>query len=584
MPKNRMNSTMKQSQARRFLRFCLPAALLLLSTGAAHAQARSSALQAADPDSFLFMDLQERLLFPETGYRTNPAILAQLSWDPLITDLDASYARQGSTAQRLDETKGALGGTDSRLEQLLDADLFLEKVFHFGKGNTDALAWSLSGSFTWNDSEEMLTDYNAFTENILKTTVDMPFSAGTDLIWGSRQGFGFLPFPFGASLGYSFSLDRALFTMTSDALLSVPYASGALQDNDVYTHSLRAALGAILPISKVAELSAAVRYEGSLVDGSAKYVAMDSNLDGYAESIVTTNVYHFALPGGGGPAVTATKYENRDLAVSNTVLVDPTLRLFITDGSELFVTGSYKALGLSFNEVYERIRLSTDIADDLSRAVYTRDSSLTSFQALAGIAFKDAGGVLKAGLGYAQDEVRFRQEGCDSSGQVSLFSSLNPDNYTELELGTDPINESIVISDGTVAPASEVTRSLFATSGWTYKPAKGVGLFLQARVAGTLHEKVYKAYNLDTRSVWTETVVSSSIDWSIAPSAGFYLPLGPKGTFVLNLSGADNRGSVSQRSETAPTSSSYTSGEGSIDLAGGDDAAVSVSARILFRF
>jgi len=581
-----MESNMKQDNVRRLLRFCVPAALLLLSAGIGFGQAKSSgssssALQAVDPDSFLLADLEEAILYPETDYGRNPAILGLLSWDPLIVDLDAALTRDVSTSTRLDESEGALGGTDETLDQTLDGDMYLEKVFHFGKNNSDALAWSLSGDFTWDTTQEHLTNYDAYTENVLYTTEDLPFTVGTNLVWGSKSGL--IPFPVGARLGYSFSLDKALFTWVQDSLLSAPYVSDTKQDYDQITHALKASLGAVLPISKVAEFAAAVRYEGSLMDKDSKYIAMDEDQDGYDESIETTTVYYQTYEENGGPAVTATSYSYMDLTVDNNVYVDPTMRLFITDNAELFFTGSWKAFGLSWNETYERIRLTTDVSDDLSDAVYTYDSGLTSFEVLAGLSFKDAGGQLKLGIGYAQDDVRFHQEGTDSSGDSSLYSSLNTNNYTEMNLGTDPANETITASDDVISPTTDVTRSVFATVGWTYKPIKGVGLYLSAKLSGSLNEKVYNAYNLDTRTVWTETVTSSSIDWAIKPAAGFYMPLGPKATLVLDLSGSDNTGTVTSDSETAPTSS-YTTTDGSIDLSGGSAVSLTASVRLLFRF
>lgn len=156
---------------------------------------------------------------------------------------------------------------------------------------------------------------------------------------------------------------------------------------------------------------------------------------------------------------------------------------------------------------------------------------------------------MRIGLGYSRYAERYSQEG-DTAAGLSLYSSLNPDHYTELSLGVNPLNDILMDSD--LYPSETVIHRFDLSADYRWTPIEDFLLLMNFAVSGFYDTKTYRAFNLDTRTVWEETYTAGELNWIIESLIGVAFPFGEKFTCTLNLKNLSTVGDLSFTDETHP--------------------------------
>ena len=557
----------------------LPLVLLLCAALPLAAQARSGSgnLRAITTADFLFLGLQDPALYPETSLEGNPANLLRLTQTLLTSQIVVDVLRSSVTNTRADSTIGALGGSLVSKETTFSP---AEKVALYVPLGTDRrsprLGIRVAGDLQLHDRLDTYQDYRSFSEDLTVEERDRPFGGTVDVALGlptTGPGLGF-------ALGYGFGYLPAVFPVEVDRTLSPVLTSygAAVRDSDVFTHLARAAAGTNLSLSRAAEVSLTISYTGTFQDAARSWVAVDTDADGradvlmpYAEWVVNTDG-----PSAGGPATPAISYSQMDLTVGTRLGLSPMLRLYVSDTAELFLAGTYYPLYMSSRLQYQRPRYATDLEDNLSELRQVLNGNLRCVDATLGVALatsRDAR--LKIGATYTRRDTVLRQDGLRGNGDL-LYSTRNPDHYTELALGLEPANDSVVaLLD---QPALDVQQSVTLRMGWSYLPAAGPGVFVGGAVRGSHSVQTWRAYNLDTRSVWEETVTTQGIVWAFEPVAGLRIKVSDKITAGFSAAGTGLEGSLASNGETAPFNVQLqkTTLNGAQDLAGSVPFSLSV--------
>jgi hypothetical protein len=542
--------------------------LIIAITGIS-AQAKgggSGNLRPVAEENFYFYTLQDPLLFPETAFETNPAVLRRTGSTVIVTENNFEFRSSSETAERLDETVGSKGGTYTIVNRRFDPAAQFSLFFPLLKvKNKPVLGFSLDFDMDYELQKEEYINYRAFSENVMVEQSDKPFIIGSDLYFSSAINSVF----WGVSGGYDFYYAPALLKTVTDANLpdEGTYVETTVRDHDTFSHTADVSLGTIIPLSRAAELSFAVNYQAEFTDKQTSYIAVDTNGDGNNDTILKYSDYVF-YDAPGGPATLASDYDAKDLTISNIVTIHPTMRLYVADSVELFFGGQYTILDRTQRTYYQRVILVNDPGQENESIQYeTFDASYTSFKAAGGLAVLfGKNSLLKAGVGFLRDDRRFSQDGKTAVG-VNLYNRQNPEHYTELNLGLEPANNSIAAN--VEYPSTDVEQSILLRLGLENKPPRGVQTYFAVDLAASRDRKTYFAYNLDTRSVWKEEVVSEGIVWDLTPVAGIAFPVGKKknGVWSVSLKGTGTAGNLFQISETAPFDESIgkTTTDGSID-------------------
>lgn len=545
------------------------------------AAAGSGNLRAIATNNFYFLELQDPLIYPETNLGINPAILSRIRDTLLRNDTGFLWNENKQTQVRTDESVGALNGTHDIVNQSMDLSesvalyLALEPL-----QSTPRLGLELSVRLPYTNASEQFTDYQSFSESLSVKTE----SLNPDVRFRALTAFSIGSLPLGLSVGYGFTFSPHVFPTYTDNTLNptLTYYGPSVKDSDVSTHRLHGSVGTLLPLSRAAELSLSVVYNGAFSDASQSYISFDTDSDGkndktllYADYIVSKDP--------GGPATPAESYEAQDTTVETQLSFSPTLRLYVADGAELFIGGSYRILDVADRNKYQHPSYATDVEEDQSSYQQIVDGNLKGFDAVLGMGISTgAAAYMKLGLSYSRRDRTVLQDGTAIAGN-SLYSSLNPDHYTELALGMDPGNESIVsLLD---RPSSAIDQTVALSIGWQYLPAGAVGIFFATKISGTWNDAVYRAFNLDTRSVWEETRSSQTLQWHIEPVAGVLLRLSGTLSCAINLSAFRSTGSVSGSTETMPFNVDLqtTSTNGTRDLTNLFPNSVSIQASFILN-
>ena len=527
----------------------------------------SGNLRGVGADEFEFYTLQDPLLFPETAFEVNAAVLRRINKKFIIADTDLGFESEAVTSERLDESVGSKGGTYTQLTQNFAPALTFGFFSPLAKAKRKpVLGFTFDFNMAYDLEQQEYLDYRAFSENVVNKELDTPLTLGSDFFFASTLGQAF----WGFSAGYDFIYIPALFKTVTDASLpdDGTYVDDTVREYDTFSHNAAASLGTVLPLSRAAEMSVAVNYNGAFTDKKKEYIAIDKDGDGNNETIMEYSDYLF-FEGAGGPATLAESYDAKDLTISNQVTLHPSMRLYVADTVELFFGGEYTILDLDHRTSYQRIRLVGDPeAEDESIKYETFNSSFTSFDVLGGLAVRfGSNSMVKMGIGYLRDDRRFSQDGRTAAGGL-LYNRENTGNYTELNLGVEPANNSIVSNVDT--PSKYLDHSLLLRVGLENKPKSGVQSFFAFDLTASRTKETYYAYNLDTRSVWYEEEVTEGILWELTPVAGIAFPIGKKknGVWTISLKGTGAFGDPSGTSETAPFDESrgQTTTDGSINL------------------
>lgn len=523
-----------------------------------HAQAArgSGNLRQIQDRNFIFRSLQDPMMYPECAFTVNPGVLMDINGTMLITDLGSSFDHNKDIYTRLDETFGSIGGTYTMQRTAFLPDLFTGLVLPVGgKLNDPRFGASADFNLLYSNDRDEYINYNAFSENISTTVKDITWNAGGDLYLALQPKSS----EFGFSIGYRYTSIPRLFSLVSDDTLdSGGYIEDEIRSYDEKTHSAAARAGIIVPLSRAAELHFALNYRGDVTNRNDKYLSVDNDGDGYNETIISYAEYY---------ASQAAEYDSKDLTVGTDLTLHPVMRLYVSDDVEMFFSGEYSILDRSDRTYYQRVRYVTDLTDDQSLYKEITNSSFTSFKVHGGFGVEtENSGLIKFGVAYTQEDQRFRQEGVGPAG-ANVYSRLNPSNYTELNLGLEPLNNSIVSQIDT--PSEVFSQTLAFSFGYELHPAQGPATYFLINVTGRNERQSYYAYNLDTRSVWFEEERTIGLSWELRPVAGIAIRIGKKDNVIwsVNVQGTGTVGSPSKLSETAPydTFLGRTSTNGDID-------------------
>jgi hypothetical protein len=516
----------------------------------------SGNLRGVNDRDFIFRPLQDPLLYPECAFTVNPAVLMDVSETILITDLGSSFGRSVDLYTRLDDTYGSIGGTYTAAETTFFPDLLAGLILPLGeKNNSPRFGATADFSLDYANERDEYVNYNAFSEHIVSGMEDISWNAGTDLFLAIQPKSVELGF----SLGYGYSSIPRLFSVVSDDTLeSGSYIDEEVRGYDEKAHAAGARTGIIVPLSRAAELSLALNYRGNFTDRADTYLSIDEDGDGYNETVISYAEYYSAR---------AAKYESKDLTIGTRLTLHPVMRLYVSDDVEMFFSGQYSILDRSDRTYYQRVRYITDLTDDQSLYREITNASFTSFQAHGGFAVEtENNGLVKFGIGYTREDRRFRQEGIGPAG-ANIYSRLNANNYTELSLGLEPLNNSIVSQIET--PTEVLTQLLTFRFGYEQHPVRGPATYFLINVTGMNEKKSFHAYNLDTRSVWYEEERTIGLSWELQPVAGIAIKIGKKENVIwsINVQGTGTVGDPSKVSESAPydTFLNRTTTNGEID-------------------
>ncbi len=542
----------------------------------------SVSLRKISQTEFIFVSLHDPLLYPETSYNVNPAVLNTMNKKVLITDAGFFFDKAEDTVTRIDDSVGVKGGTYTNIDRSIQPDLY---VLGMGpskkKGKSAYRGLALQAGTALTRDQDRYTDYNSYSEQFTRSVDDFSLGTGLNYFYSRKRKRMTL----GLNLGYGFGYAPEMFRWVSDESLAPAsvYIQDTVRANREYTHSADVVLGSIFPLSRAAELGLSLVYQGSLTDASQMFTGIDSDGDGHDDTVMAYKDY-VVYTGEGGPDILANSYDARDLTLSSRVTLHPALRMFLTSRVELFISGSYSLFDLDYRRYYSHLVLTNDIVDDASVDIRMYNAGFTSFEVMPGLAVRTGKkGLLKIGAGFIQQNSRFSQEGISPEG-ISRYSRLNPDNLTELELGLEPVNNALV--DEGIPPSKQLDRTLRLSLAWEFIDTGGVSVFLEGDVTGSRNRTVYKAYNLDTRSVWFEEENSDSITWRINPVAGIAFQFGKNGVCTLKTEGTGTLGSVQSNTETAPFDESIerTSLNGSMDVVSSSPAVFNVQAGFMFSY
>lgn len=345
--------------------------LLLAFTTNASSQSNLNLRNVGKPE-FLFHSLQDPLLFSETAFEINPAVLTKLKNGFFKTDIITAFSQDESADTRLDASIGSLAGTYQNLSRTFLPSLDVTHVFPVGKKKPSMFGYQVSGGMDYSLSRQAYIDYNSFSERMTIEQQDLP--------WEAKGGL-FLSFKprsvsFGFFTGYGLSYEPSLYRLVTDEsfIPSETYVQDELRNADTWTHSAFARAGLLLSLSRTAEVSLSVDYEGGFADASRIWYYFDTNGNGTNDGLMPYADYVF-YTGAGGPAEQALSYEAKDLTISTKVLLHPHLRVFLSDKLEMFLAGTYHLFDFSDRQYYTHVALPSDLELDQSMDQETHNRS-----------------------------------------------------------------------------------------------------------------------------------------------------------------------------------------------------------------
>ncbi|HAK45567.1 MAG TPA: hypothetical protein DCO79_06565, partial [Spirochaeta sp.] len=484
-----------------------------------------------DPQDFLYLTDFNQDVYPELDYETNPAFLRNLKDKLLLGSLyfDGSYDTETKT--RIDDSVGATGGTETSV--LLGLNPAADFVFFTPTKDKNIAGFGVN--IESNHYFDTLTDikYNGATENLQEKLSDNTFSVGADFYLAPKISKG--P-DAGFTIGYDFSHDPALYNWITDSTVSpaVSYTETLAEPDNTndFSHGLDAAAGLVFPVSS-GEFRLSVDYRGVFTDSSDEYVAVDTDLDGFNDSVMKLYNYLDLAPTGGGPVDNVTGKDFVHYTFSNDVNLNTGITWTFDKGKSVLLDVSWKAFGYLY-EHYALHILTEDIDTDVSYLDTSYNSSLGSYD--LSLAFdllnKEKKTVLRIGAGYSHYEESLHREG-DTDAGTMRFSSQNDGNYEELELGLNPENNSLV--DSGIGPAEQLIHGVFVDACWRWTPEKKVTLLLDIGAAAYYDITTYRAFNLDTLTTWEETAAAANISCMLGSVAGISFPLGEKIKCMVDL-------------------------------------------------
>lgn len=533
-----------------------------------------------DPEDFLYLTTMNKVFYPELDYNTNPAFLGNVNETFAIGNLEFAGSLDIETLTRIDDSIGVKGGTEETT--VLNLKPLADFVFFTLLKNKSVFGFGLNYQSTHYLERIYDSEYNGVSQDLQKELFDNTFEAGVDLYFSPKISGGL---SLGFALGYDFSHDPALFNWitdsTVDPALTYPDTLAVPDNTSDFGHGIDAAVGLIFPADS-GELRLSVDYQGEYVDRNNEYIEVDTDGDGFNDTIYSVADYYYLTSDKGGPAETVSGYSFEHYTLSNIVDLNAGIVWKFGEGSSVIVDGSWRPFGLVYEHYSEHI-ITESVDTDVSYLDTSVNSGLGTFE--AGLAFdfydKKNKVIFRIGAGYYHYSESLHQEGDNDAGLL-LFSTSNTGNYEELELGLEPENNSLV--EAGIDPAEQVVHGAYIDACWRWTPEKKVTLFLDLGVAAYYDVSTYKAYNLNTLSVWEETVSSANIDLLLSSVAGVSIPISDKMALMVDVSGLGFIGDFSFADETHMYDTdllSYSS-DGTVDLV--DDFSINTELDICFKW
>ena len=517
--------------------------LCILVVLSAYVSAKGNSESVKD---FLFKDIKNSYLYPEISYENNPAVLSVLNKAFILSSADLGLDLDTVKNKRIDDSIGAKGRTGTVTNLSLKPVADLVSFFPLEKF---VIGFGADYNMDYNRDENLYSNYNAPSENKTEITETDSINAGGDLYFAVKNN-GKLNW--GVSAGYNYQKIPKSFKWITDSSVSpaLHYVDPAAYPSpvDEITHTADASLGISMPFAGM-DVSLGIKYLGMFTDRTDDFVAVDMDGDGYKETLMSYKDYIFRTEEG-GPSEVATGYNFEDRTILTRVDIFPVVKKELSKDVTFIFSGKYRAVDYTVNN-YKKEITTASILKDSSWTKKVLNSGLETFDAIAALAFKNRKNraELRLGIGYSRENENYFQDG-DSAAGNSLYSSLNTNNYTELSLGENPENESLINND--VYPSNTLTQKLLVTGGYQWFLLKQVSLYVNLNVTGSMAKKKYDAFNLDTRTVWEETATSSGIIWSLDPLIGIAFPIGKKILCTMDLHRLKTTGDISLTDETAP--------------------------------
>jgi len=549
------------------------------------AQAKSVAdLRAIGDSEFAFISFRDPLLYPETSILVNPAMAAGFTSSLVSGVLDLPYERSDETLIRTDDSIGQKNGTSRTVDETLTPDLSFMTLFSSGSKQSP-LVWGVFGDFLleWARTQTQNTNYDTISESEVVTDFRWPLSASLGgLLAGGPRVSGW-----GVSAQYSFTMDLHSYeetdSMGTDGTITSAWAD-ALNDSDIYTHDLDVRLGKRFPLSRSTSFGLAVDLGAGLRDASTAYTSVDTDDDGAGDTVMTLQAYNMSAV---YPTATAVSYDRVDNTWGFRAWLSPDIRVALQDGLEVFIDGTWRGLDMDYRTYYEHI-LYDSASTDTSLAKSLLDSSLRSGEVMAGVALGSSMESLwKIGVGYRRIDSQFSEDGVDSAGN-NVYSSINPNHYPELSLTTTPADDLVseMVADNDLPPWTDVTNAILLSVGWESKPSVKLRLFASLQAELFNQVQTWYVFNLDTRTVWTETETVNEVSWDVKAVAGLAFELDKGVIFTLDCAGTGMSGDYTGSSETLPydTEAGTETTNGATDATSSSPLSVEIHAGLCVKY
>ncbi|GAB6091527.1 hypothetical protein [Spirochaeta dissipatitropha] len=534
---------------------CLVVAVFSILFGIAWVSAEEP---AGDP-VFFISGIGSHGLYPELDYRRFTSVLTAVGRSAFIQDIRLDQDFSWETAQRLDDSSGAIGGIrrDQNFSLIANADLLWLTPL-----GSAVLGAGIGADFDWRQSIVEMNDYNAFTQHEKEETSTAPYALRSMLLWASRgdtlaQGY---------RLKYSLGVSPAVFTWLTDGTQDpvLEYVNDTLNDADQYAHQAGISgdwnrqLGNLL-------VTGGLSYTFGYTSRSNKYLSIDTTGDGYRETVLSYQDWS-ARSGTGGPEEEITSFNQNDEEYSHRIDLNTLIRITLSDSLHLQLSASYTPLDISSRISYTRIETDS-IPDDMSWEGVNRSQDWGNFMiggSLASQVDSEKEG-MRLGLYYNRTAKTVLLDGAQAAGQ-RLFHRDNPGRYTEVDLGRDPVRGSIM--SAVDYPSLTVVHDLQLLSGRFWQFDNQIRIFTGLELNGVLHQEHYRAYNLNTRTVWEEVAASNGLGWLLLPQVGVSVPLGERWRWIGDIGAFRIPGDYTQTHNTAPQDLSVgrVTEDGTLDL------------------
>jgi hypothetical protein len=554
------------------------------SAAAAKAAAKSIPdLRVIADAEFNFVLFRDPLLYPETSIELNPAVAAGYASTLVSGELDLPYERSDESLIRADDSTGQKGGMSRKVDDALTPDFSIMSLFPAKMGKTSVVAGVFGTALLALDNvQTQNTNYNSISESEVITDLTWPLGLSVGgLLAGGKRASGW-----GLTLEYAFTMDLHSFERIDSVAAGTTSSrwTDALNDSDIFTHDLDFRLGKRFPLSRSTTLGLAAQLGAGLRDASTSYISVDSDDDGTGDTVMSLHDYYFSAD---YQTTAAYSYDRSDRTWGFRALLSPDIRVSLQDGVEVFIAGTWRGLDMDYRTYHEHVLYDASSTDE-SRETSILNSGLRSGELLLGVALgTNTDSLWKIGAGYRRIDEQFSENGWDSVGS-SIYSTVNPNHYPEVSLSLTPKDDLVseMVDALGLPPWSDVTNAIFASLSFETKASVKLRLFASLRSEWFNQVQTWEVFNLDTRTVWSETVTVNEFSWDAKAIAGLAFELDKNAVFVLDCVGTGVSGIFTGSSETLPfdTTAGTETTNGSTDLTKSSPLTLKIHAGLTFRY